>query len=107
MESAFWVLTEVMDKQVSIAGIWAVATIAGILGFIVSHTSSRSSLIALAVIALISYLHLSDIREPEIARSIHREAGSAYFWHSYAAVVLALALTLLGLAVGVWRRQEG
>lgn len=106
MEVAFWVLAEVMDKQVPIVGIWVVATIAGMLGFIASNKYSKYSLIVIAVIGVISYMHLSDIREPEIARSIQAEVGSAYFWHSYAAAVLAFALTLLGLAIGIWRRRD-
>lgn len=106
MESAFWVLAEVMDKQVSISSIWAAAILLGIFGFLACRRYPLASLLVLLVIGSIVYLHLSNIHEPEVARAIEAEAGTSYFLNSYLAVLLVVGFALSGLAVGIHRRAS-
>lgn len=107
MDTAFWMLAEVMDKQASVASVWGVALVVGACGFLLGRQKPVLSLVWLTAIILLSYRFLSDIWEPNMYRAIVSEDGLDYFWHSYLAILCALALTSGGFALGVRGKLTG
>jgi len=88
---------EVMDKEPTLRTVWGAALLLGVVGFAAARFRRWLVLPALAVIAFLAYSQLSELADPVVGPAIIQEAGRGYLIHSYAAVPLAVLLSVLGL----------
>ena len=89
-------LAEVMDKELSVPGLWGWAVLWMFAGFLATRYRCWLGLITLPVAAFLPAGALSEFYDPQVGPAIVREAGWTYGLHSYA----ALAVIFLGHVLG-------
>jgi hypothetical protein len=99
----FAALFEVMDKEPSLPQVWFLFLLVGVGGFLLCRYRIRLLALVLPITLFLAWGHLSELHDPFVGPAIAREAGHHYFTQSYIAMVLALALPLLGM---IKRRQK-
>ena len=97
---------EVMDKEPSLLGIWALFLLVGATGFLLCHLHRAWLILALPVALLLSLSHLTELHDPHIGPAILNEAGRSYFIQSYVAMSIALLLPVAGALIPRLKRQQ-
>jgi hypothetical protein len=93
------VLLEVMDKEPSLPEVWSAAIFLAAAGAIAGFLRPRWLFAVLPLTIAVSWVHLSELRDPFVGTAIRAEVGAAYVSQSYAAIALALLTPLAALVL--------
>ena len=88
---------EVMDKELSILGIWTWAFLGAILGWFAIRHRWWLAPFAITLPLLAMTVALSEWYDPHVGPAIAAEAGENYGLHAYAALAVIIVVTLSGL----------
>ena len=102
---ALMIFFEVMDKELSLVQIWTYSLVLGVGGFFLAKYRYWLLVVVLAIVALLSWSHLSELHDPFVGPDIVREAGYTYVVQSYVALAIASVLPLIGAMVK-WKRRS-
>lgn len=92
------VLLEVMDKEWTVPQMWASFLFVGLVAALLARWSVIASLCAGLLIVMMAMGQHGELTDPYVGPAIRREAGDAYFVHSYVAMAVALAMCLGAVA---------
>ena len=98
-------LFEVMDKEPSLVQIWIECFVLGIGGLFLSRYRYWLAIAVLALVLILAWLQISELRDPFVGRDIVREAGRGYVVQSYLALAIAMTLPTIGAIIG-WHRTR-
>jgi hypothetical protein len=98
------VLLEVMDKEWTVPQMWASFLFLGLAAALLARWSVIASLCVGVLIVLIAMGQHAELTDPYVGPAIRREAGDAYFVHSYVAMAVALAMCLIPVAWEISKR---
>jgi len=101
-----FVLLEVMDKELTVPGVWFAFVIPGLIGFLLGRRTWWAGIPMIAWITLGAVVQLLELHDPFVGQSILSEAGPGYFIQSYAAIAVSLSLALGGMRIGWNSRRE-
>lgn len=95
---------EVMDKEPTVLQNYLFFISIGGAAYLLSRYRYWLTLIALPTLLFFVWLHVSELNDPFIGADIVREAGYSYVVHSYVAMAIAVALSLIGVFTGRQRK---
>jgi hypothetical protein len=98
-------LLEVMDKEWDLPSIWVVFLGFGLLGFVFGLRRSWATIPVVLLLALATFVQLSELHDDSVGPDILAEAGRGYFVQSYAAMISGFVLILAGIFLGRNRRK--
>ncbi len=87
-----------MHNEPSLRVLWAGAAALGLIGFAAVRFRRWLVLPALALIAIVIWIQIGDLLDPQVGPAIMQEAGLWYVAQAGAAAALAVILCVLGLA---------
>jgi hypothetical protein len=97
MTQSLVVLLEVMDKEPSALRNWLVMIGLGILALVLGRLRWWAGLLVLPFIAAYAWMLVAEQLDPAVGPAIRSEAGTSYPIQAGVAVLLALALALVGV----------
>lgn len=104
MHALGFALLEVMDKEWSVPSMWLIFLVLGVAAAWLARRSIFASLCVASLVVLLAMGQHSELTDPFVGPAIRREAGGAYFVHSYASMAVALALCAGAVAWAALRR---
>lgn len=99
------IVFEVMDKELSLPGVWLLNLSLAAFGYVLCRRYKWSLLFTLPVALFFSFAHLGELHDPHVGPAILEEAGRSYVIQSYAAMTIAILASCAGALVRLKSRR--
>ena len=95
-------MLEVMDKELTVRGMWSTCLVVGALGFLAGRWRRWAAVPFAAYLMFVAYGVIAELRDPYVGPDIIAETGCCYRQRLLASVSVGVIL----IEGGLWRRRS-